>query len=31
MIEAFGGEDGILSEEALENCVALPMMAIFGT
>jgi death-on-curing protein len=31
MIEVFGGEDGILSEEALENCVALPMMAIFGT
>ena len=27
----FVGEDGILSEEALENCVALPMMAIFGT
>jgi len=31
MIEVFGGEDGILSEEALENCVALPMMSIFGT
>ena len=31
MIEVFGGEDGILSEEALENCVALPMMVIFGT
>lgn len=31
MIEAFGGETGILSEEALENCVALPMMFIFGT
>ena len=31
MIEVFGGEDGILSEEALENCVALPMMYIFGT
>jgi len=31
MIEVFGGEDGILSEAALENCVALPMMYIFGT
>jgi len=31
MIEVFDGEDGILSEESLENCVALPMMAIFGT
>ena len=30
MIEAFGGTDGILSENALENCVALPMMSIFG-
>jgi len=31
MIEVFGGEGGILSENALENCVALPMMSIFGT
>jgi len=31
MIEVFGGEDGILFEESLENCVALPMMSIFGT
>ncbi len=31
MIEVFGGEEGILSEEALEDCVALPMMSIFGT
>jgi death-on-curing protein len=31
MIEVYGGEDGILSENALENCVALPMMSIFGT
>jgi death-on-curing protein len=30
MIEVFGGADGILSEEALENCVALPMMAVFS-
>lgn len=31
MIQVFGGEEGILSEEALENCVALPMMSVFGT
>ena len=31
MIKLFGGEGGILSEESLENCVALPMMSIFGT
>ncbi|MBE0525991.1 MAG: type II toxin-antitoxin system death-on-curing family toxin [Candidatus Thorarchaeota archaeon] len=31
MIEVFGGESGILSENALENCVAMPMMSIFGT
>ncbi|NWF96915.1 MAG: type II toxin-antitoxin system death-on-curing family toxin [Candidatus Thorarchaeota archaeon] len=30
LIDAFGGEGVILSEEALENCVALPMMAVFG-
>ncbi|TFG03521.1 type II toxin-antitoxin system death-on-curing family toxin [Candidatus Thorarchaeota archaeon] len=30
MIGVFGGEDGILSEGALENCVALPMMSVFG-
>lgn len=31
MIEVFGGEDGLLSAESLENCVALPMMSVFGT
>ncbi len=31
MIKEFGGEDGILSEGAIENCIALPMLAIFGT
>jgi len=30
MLEVFGGEDGMLSEDALENCVAQPMMSIFG-
>ena len=31
MIEVFGGENGIISEDAIENCVALPMLHIFGT
>ena len=31
MIVDFGGEAGNLSEESLENCVALPNMLIFGT
>ncbi len=31
MIAEFGGEEGILSEDAIENCVALPMMSIFGS
>ena len=31
MIKEFGGEDGLLSEGGIENCVALPMLAIFGT
>lgn len=31
MIVDFGGEAGILSEGSLENCVALPMMSVFGT
>ncbi|MHA1928930.1 MAG: type II toxin-antitoxin system death-on-curing family toxin [Candidatus Thorarchaeota archaeon] len=30
MIKEFGGEGGILSEGALENCVALPMMSVFS-
>jgi len=30
MINVFGGEDGILSSDALENCLALPMMVISG-
>ncbi|MGY5853707.1 MAG: type II toxin-antitoxin system death-on-curing family toxin [Candidatus Thorarchaeota archaeon] len=30
MTDVFGGESGILSEAALENCIALPMMSIFG-
>jgi death-on-curing protein len=31
MIREFGGEDGILSEGAIENCIALPMLSVFGT
>lgn len=31
MIEVFGGEDGLLSGDSLENCVALPMMSVFKT
>ena len=30
MISLFGGESGLLSEGALENCVAVPMIAVFG-
>lgn len=29
MILVFGGEKGIVSEGAIENCVALPMLAVY--
>ncbi len=31
MIAVFGGESGVLSQEGLENCLALPMMSVYGT
>ncbi|TXT54070.1 MAG: Death-on-curing protein [Candidatus Thorarchaeota archaeon] len=31
LIEFFGGESGVFSVNALENCVSLPMMSVFGT
>ncbi len=30
LIKDFGGETGVLSQEAIENCVALPMLGFFG-